>query len=84
MQLDEVTRNYDRAARHYDRLTDVVFGAILGIEKLLERTAGCSATSPGRRCWTSDAGRDATSRISSVASGRADGSCSNPIYSGPA
>jgi len=33
MQLSEVTSNYDRASRYYDRLTDVVFGHLLGLEK---------------------------------------------------
>lgn len=32
MKLEEVTRNYDRAARYYDRLTDVFFKNLLGIE----------------------------------------------------
>ena len=38
MQLADVTRNYDRAAKHYDKLTDVVFGGILGVEKYRKRT----------------------------------------------
>ncbi|NOY73627.1 MAG: class I SAM-dependent methyltransferase [Gammaproteobacteria bacterium] len=32
MQLRDVTRNYDGAARYYDRLTDIVFGRILKLE----------------------------------------------------
>lgn len=38
MRLEEVTSNYDRAAAHYDLLTDFVFGRILGIEKYRQRT----------------------------------------------
>lgn len=38
MRLEEVPLNYDRAARWYDRLTDIVFGRILGLEKYRERT----------------------------------------------
>ncbi len=37
MRLQEVSQNYDRAARHYDRLTDVAFGRVLGLEKQRER-----------------------------------------------
>jgi ubiquinone/menaquinone biosynthesis C-methylase UbiE len=37
MQLEEVPLNYDRAARWYDRLTDIVFGSILGLENYRER-----------------------------------------------
>lgn len=33
MQLREVSKNYDSAARYYDRLTDLVFGHILNLEK---------------------------------------------------
>lgn len=33
MQLHEVSKNYDGAARYYDRLTDLVFGRILRLEK---------------------------------------------------
>lgn len=33
MQLNDVSQNYDGAARYYDRLTDIVFGRILGLEK---------------------------------------------------
>jgi demethylmenaquinone methyltransferase/2-methoxy-6-polyprenyl-1,4-benzoquinol methylase len=32
MHLTEISDNYDRAARYYDRLTDVVFGWALGLE----------------------------------------------------
>lgn len=32
MQPTEISNNYDRAARYYDRLTDVVFGWALGLE----------------------------------------------------
>lgn len=32
MHLQEISNNYDRAARYYDRLTDVVFGWLLGLE----------------------------------------------------
>lgn len=38
MQLEDVARNYDRASRYYDRLTDIVFGHILGLEKYRSRT----------------------------------------------
>ncbi len=38
MRLGEVTSNYDRVSKHYDRLTDIAFGRILGIEKHRERT----------------------------------------------
>ena len=33
MKLNEVTQNYDGAARYYDRLTDIVFGRVLGLER---------------------------------------------------
>lgn len=33
MRLDQVKQNYDRAAKYYDPLADVVFGRILGLEK---------------------------------------------------
>jgi ubiquinone/menaquinone biosynthesis C-methylase UbiE len=33
MQPRDVSRNYDRAARYYDRLTDIAFGRILRLEK---------------------------------------------------
>ena len=33
MKLSEVSQNYNSAARYYDRLTDIVFGHILGLEK---------------------------------------------------
>lgn len=33
MRLNEVSRNYNRAAKHYDRLTDIVFGRALGLEQ---------------------------------------------------
>lgn len=33
MQLKKVSDNYDRAARYYDPMTDIVFGHILGLEK---------------------------------------------------
>ena len=33
MKLSDVPRNYDRASKYYDRLTDVVFGRILGLER---------------------------------------------------
>ena len=33
MKLHEVSENYDSAARYYDRLTDIVFGRILKLEK---------------------------------------------------
>jgi ubiquinone/menaquinone biosynthesis C-methylase UbiE len=38
MQLEDVARNYDRASRYYDLLTDVVFERILGLEKCRRRT----------------------------------------------
>jgi demethylmenaquinone methyltransferase/2-methoxy-6-polyprenyl-1,4-benzoquinol methylase len=38
MQLREVRRNYDRASRYYDRLTDLVFGRVLRLEKYRVRT----------------------------------------------
>jgi ubiquinone/menaquinone biosynthesis C-methylase UbiE len=38
MQLKDVERNYDRAARYYDWLTDIVFGRILGLERYRGRT----------------------------------------------
>jgi ubiquinone/menaquinone biosynthesis C-methylase UbiE len=34
MKLEDVPRYYDRAAKHYDLLTDVVFGRVLGLERL--------------------------------------------------
>lgn len=37
MQLDDVRRNYDRIARHYDRMTGLVFGRLLKVEALRER-----------------------------------------------
>lgn len=45
MRLDEIPRNYDRASRYYDRLTDLVFGGLLRIEKYRERTV--SLLDPG-------------------------------------
>lgn len=33
MKLDEVSQKYNGAARYYDRLTDLVFGRMLGLEK---------------------------------------------------
>lgn len=33
MKLDEVSQNYDKASRYYDRLTDFIFGHILALEK---------------------------------------------------
>lgn len=36
MRLEDVPRNYDRAAKHYDTWTDIVFGRLLGIERLRE------------------------------------------------
>lgn len=38
MHLRQVERQYDLAARHYDRFSDVVFGRLLKIEKYRERT----------------------------------------------
>ncbi len=38
MKLTEVSRKYDRAARHYDAFTDVLFGRILGLEKYRSQT----------------------------------------------
>jgi ubiquinone/menaquinone biosynthesis C-methylase UbiE len=38
MQLNKVSQNYDGAARYYDRLTDLVFGRILGLEKYRRHT----------------------------------------------
>jgi len=38
MQLNEVSQNYDNAARYYDRLTDLAFGRILGLEKYRRHT----------------------------------------------
>ena len=38
MKLDEVSENYDGAARYYDRLTDIVFGRILKLEKYRSHT----------------------------------------------
>lgn len=38
MELNEVTQNYDRASGYYDWLTDIVFGNILGLEKLRRHT----------------------------------------------
>lgn len=38
MQLSEVSRNYDSAARYYDRLTDIAFGHILKLEKYRSHT----------------------------------------------
>lgn len=38
MQLKDVARNYDRASRYYDRLTDIVFGCVLGLEQYRQRT----------------------------------------------
>lgn len=40
MNLEDVRRNYDRASRSYDVLTELVFGRVLGIERLRERTLG--------------------------------------------
>ncbi|WP_319548463.1 methyltransferase domain-containing protein [Desulfogranum marinum] len=33
MQLSDVSKKYNGAARYYDRLTDIVFGRILGLEQ---------------------------------------------------
>jgi len=38
MKLREVSQNYDSAARYYDRLTDIVFGHILKLEKYRSHT----------------------------------------------
>lgn len=38
MRLQDVPNNYDRAAKRYDKWTDLVFGRILGIEELREHT----------------------------------------------
>lgn len=38
MKLEEVRKNYDRAAKRYDVWTDIVFGRILGVERYRERT----------------------------------------------
>jgi SAM-dependent methyltransferase len=38
MNLSEVRTNYDRAAKYYDALTDLVFDWILGLEKYREQT----------------------------------------------
>lgn len=38
MQISEVFKNYNGAARYYDRLTDFVFGRILGLEKYRSHT----------------------------------------------
>ncbi len=38
MKLDDVPRYYDRAARHYDRSTDLVFGKLLGLERYRRTT----------------------------------------------
>lgn len=38
MQLAEVARSYDRAAKHYDVLTNLVFGKVLRLEKYRRRT----------------------------------------------
>ncbi len=38
MKLEEVQDNYGRAAKRYDMWTDLVFGRILGVERLRERT----------------------------------------------
>ena len=38
MQLTDVVRNYDWAARRYDRWTDLVFGRLLGVERYREKT----------------------------------------------
>jgi len=38
VQLNQVPHNYDRAAKQYDWWADIVFGRILGYEKLREHT----------------------------------------------
>jgi demethylmenaquinone methyltransferase/2-methoxy-6-polyprenyl-1,4-benzoquinol methylase len=38
MQLDEVARSYDRAAKHYDALSDLIFDKLLRLERYRERT----------------------------------------------
>lgn len=38
MRLSQVERQYDLAAKHYDRFSDVVFGKLLRVEKYRERT----------------------------------------------
>lgn len=38
MLLKQVERQYDLAARHYDRFSDIVFGRLLKIEKYRERS----------------------------------------------
>ena len=36
MRLEDVEENYDRAAKHYDTWTNLVFGRLLGVERLRE------------------------------------------------
>jgi ubiquinone/menaquinone biosynthesis C-methylase UbiE len=38
MQLEDVQKNYDRASNSYDKWTEIVFGRVLGIERLREHT----------------------------------------------
>jgi ubiquinone/menaquinone biosynthesis C-methylase UbiE len=38
MKLSEVSKNYDGAAQYYDRLTDIVFGRILRLERYRSHT----------------------------------------------
>jgi len=40
MKRNAVSRNYDGAATYYDRLTDLVFGRLLGVERYRSRTIG--------------------------------------------
>lgn len=40
MRLDDVVQKYDAASRHYDRLMDIVFGAVLDAERHRERVIG--------------------------------------------
>lgn len=40
VNLEDVRRNYDRASGSYDVLAELVFGRVLGIERLRERTLG--------------------------------------------
>lgn len=38
MNLNDASRNYDRASSFYDALTELVFGRLLGVERLRENT----------------------------------------------
>lgn len=49
MKLEDVQRNYDPAAERYDAWTELVFGRILGVERLREHTIDLLGDLDGKR-----------------------------------